>query len=206
MKKLPLILIVLCGVLTPVFATLLFYVAPPQAVVARGEILLPPRHAPAQWELDGGKWTLLFAGEACGGACKKRLCQMRQLRLMLPGAYQRLQRAWLRPSFAPETPDMTASADCGEARAAAFAKSAKQINITEGVLHIRGDLALLPPPAEKLSSEDYLYLIDPAGIFVLRFAPDLDIYAVRKDLARLLKISKGVKGRKGVKEGRREGE
>ncbi|MBE8158856.1 MAG: hypothetical protein HAW59_05645 [Betaproteobacteria bacterium] len=191
MKKLPLILMLALGILTPVAATLLFYFAPPQTHTARGEIL-PHRRAPEKWNLGGEKWTLLFAADACGALCKKRLCQMRQLRLMLPGNYFRLQRAWLRPPAANNAPalsDITAHPGCGEARAAAFAGAAKKVNITEGVLQIRGGWADLPP-AETLPHESYLYLIDPSGVFALRFAPATDIYAVRKDLAKLLKISK----------------
>lgn len=190
-RRLPLLLILCIGVLTPLASTLLFYFAPPSEHTARGEIL-PPLQTPASWELQNGKWTLLFVSEnGCGEECKKRLCQMRQLRLMLPGHYLRLQRAWLRPENADETPPITASADCGESRAAAFAETAEEVNITEGVLMIRGNAENLPPPAEGKTRADYLYLTDPAGIYAMRFPPQLDAYAVRKDLAKLLKLSKG---------------
>ena len=39
--------------------------------------------------------------------------------------------------------------------------------------------------------EDYLYLADPAGRMVMRFAPEVTIYEIRSDLKRLLKLSKG---------------
>lgn len=111
---------------------------------------------------------------------------------MLPGHYLRLQRAWLRPENADETaPEIMASADCGESRAAAFAETAGQVNVTEGVLTIRGNAEDLPPPAAGKTRAEYLYLTDPAGIYAMRFPPQLDAYAVRKDLAKLLKLSKG---------------
>ncbi|MGI9306829.1 MAG: hypothetical protein ACR2P5_05935 [Gammaproteobacteria bacterium] len=200
MKRLPLILILCAGISAPLAATLLFYFAPPQTATARGEIL-PPRQTPAPWALDGGKWTLLFAdnGGGCGATCQKRLCQMHRLRLMLPGHYLRMQRAWLRPN--PQNNDaaesdadnIAVSSDCGEARAAVFAAAAKTIKPAKGVLQIRGAAADLPAPAAGLAREDYLYLIDPSGVWAMRFAPRLGIYDIRQDLARILKLSKGVK-------------
>ena len=192
-RRFPLVLIMLIGILTPVAATLLFYLSPPSNNTARGEILLP-QPLPADWNLNTGKWTLLYASTGtCLPPCQKRLCQMRQLRLMLPGSYLRLQRVWLRPPQSSPPPNLTAAADCGETRAAAFADSARQINITDGLLHIDGDINRLPPPSDNTRRTDYLYLIDPAGIAAMRFSPQLDIYTVRKDVAKLLKISKGRK-------------
>lgn len=192
-KKTPLFLILAAGILTPAAATLLFYLAPPKNITARGEIL-PPTRAPEQWNLEkDGKWTLLFASETCGALCQKRLCLMRQLRLSLPGAYPRIRRVWLRPPSATNiTEDISASADCGEPRAAAFAAEAKTVNITEGVLQIRGEFSNLPA-AKQIPPEKYLYVIDPSGFYALRFAPDLDGYAVGKDVKKLLKISKNTK-------------
>ena len=90
-RRFPLVLIMLIGILTPVAATLLFYLSPPSNNTARGEILLP-QPLPADWNLNTGKWTLLYASIGkCLPPCQKRLCQMRQLRLMLPGSYLRLQ-------------------------------------------------------------------------------------------------------------------
>lgn len=190
MKRRPLLLILLIGVLTPLASTLLFYFAPPQQHTARGEILAPQK-TPPQWNLAGGKWTLLYAGDnPCGKACRQRLCQMRQLRLMLPGHYFRLQRAWLQKQQSPPL-SLVTSGDCGEARAAAFADTAQQVNVTDGVLAVAGDNGTLPAPASGLKRADYLYLIDPDGNTAMRFAPNLDIYAIRKDLAKLLKLSKG---------------
>ena len=198
MRRLPLILIVLIGVMTPLGATLLYYFAPPQTNVAQGEVL-PPQTVPEQWGLNAGKWTLLYASgeEACPPACQKRLCQMRQLRLMLPGHYFRLQRAWLRPDGADKTPLIETSIDCGEARAAEYAADAPAANVSEGVLSVRGDMTDLPSPTPPHRRADYLYLIDPDGVIAMRFSPALDAYAIRKDLAKLLKIAKG-RRREGV--------
>ncbi|MGU9951084.1 MAG: hypothetical protein ACNYPH_02000 [Gammaproteobacteria bacterium WSBS_2016_MAG_OTU1] len=191
-NRLPLILILLIGIMAPLASTLLFYFAPPQNNTAAGE-LLNATAAPKQWNLDDGKWTLLYASDnTCGTACQQRLCQMRQLRLMLPGSYFRLRRAWLTSENTTDNiQDLTATNDCGETRAAAFSEDAKEVNIGEGVIKIIGDLNTLPAPRDKLSREDYLYLTDPDGFLIMRFPPEVDAYSIRGDLKKLLKISKG---------------
>ena len=192
MKRLSLILIIAIGILTPLVSTLLFYFSPPAKHTAIGEIL-PLAKTPAAWKLNNNKWTLLYANNApCGEQCQKRLCQMRQLRLMLPGYYLKIQRAWLQNQPAP-LPSITTSNDCGEARAANLAKTAKKVNITDGIIQIIGDIHALPSPATNFTRADYLYLIDPKGNIAMRFNPKLGAYEIRKDLAKLLKIDKGAK-------------
>ena len=189
MRRLPLILIVLIGVGAPAASTLLFYFSPPSASASGGE-LLSPTAAPASWNLEKGKWTLLSASSAdCADDCRRRLCQMRQARLMLPGAYFRLQRAWLIPPGASAPSSMSAASDCGEARAAAFAEGAPRVDVADGVARVEGDRQDLPAPEEGFRRRDYLYVIDPSGLMMMRFPPTADIYAVRRDLKKLLKLS-----------------
>ncbi|MDM5146845.1 hypothetical protein NQX30_00370 [Candidatus Persebacteraceae bacterium Df01] len=190
-KRWPLVLIILISVLTPVASTLLFYFSPPTAHTENGD-LLSPTSLPA-WgsSVEKGKWALLQAAPGeCGDDCQRRLCRMRQLRLMLPGHYLRLQRAWLMPDADEPTSQMTTS-DCGETLAAAFSERAAEVSVSDNVLILRGNITDLPVAAPGLQRSDYLYLVDPAGLLFMRFAPTLDIYEIRKDMAKLLKISKG---------------
>ena len=161
-----------------------------------------------------GKWTLLQTTPAavCDEQCRRRLCQMRQLRLMLPGNYLRLRRVWLindngGGNINPDDETggsitiggeidktITANSDCGEidtAAAAAARRRATEVDILQGVARMRGDSEVLPTAAADLRREDYLYIIDPAGRIAMRFSPTLTIYEIRADLSRLLKLSKG---------------
>ena len=84
---------------------------------------------------------------------------------------------------------MSAASDCGEARAAAFAEGAPRVDVADGVARIEGDRQDLPAPEEGFRRRDYLYVIDPSGLMMMRFPPTADIYAVRRDLKKLLKLS-----------------
>ncbi|MGI9337286.1 MAG: hypothetical protein ACR2P4_02095 [Gammaproteobacteria bacterium] len=151
-----------------------------------------------QWR---GKWILLHTTTSahCDEQCRRRLCRMRQLRLMLPGHYLRINRAWLinKDENAKSGGDigakpLTATSDCGEIQTeAAAAQRAAQVDIVQGVFILRGEAKTLPPPSGGLRRDEYLYLIDPAGRLAMRFAPTLNIYNIRSDLSRLLKLSRG---------------
>lgn len=186
-SRMPLFAILAIGIATPLLSTAAFHFYPPNAITANGDIL-PPSRTPGSWRLTGDRWTLLYAGPAdCGDSCRKRLCQMRQLRLMLPGDYLKLRRAWL----ANAVPSgLRHSADCGEDHAAEFAATAPDVDIGIGVDAVPGNAGALPAPAPGRSRSDYLYLVDPEGVFAMRFPPDMGIREIRADLAKLLKADR----------------
>lgn len=208
-QKLPLLLILLIGVLTPLLSTALFFFWRPAAQVNIGEVL-PPQPLPAAgWRTVGaaagefspqewrGDWVLLMAGgAACDDICRRRLCQMRQLRLMLPGNYLRLRRAWLITDEAAPPQEILQETGCGELPAEGGLQ-APQEDTLDGVELLHAAAETLPAGAaggaSGAAAESYLYLVDPTGIWAMRFAPDLGIYQIRKDIKRLLRISKGLK-------------
>lgn len=197
--RLPLLLILLIGVLTPLLSTALFYLWRPAQQVNAGEVLPPQPLAAVQWRaVDGaafspqqwrGDWVLAAAsGGACDARCRRRLCQMRQLRLMLPGHYLRLRRAWLITDDAAPPAELWQETGCGELDNPQL-QAAREDSLA-GVQLLYAPPQTLPP---STASADYLYLIDPAGVWAMRFPPQLGIYDIRRDLRRLLRISKGRK-------------
>ena len=54
---------------------------------------------------------------------------------------------------------------------------------------LRATGKICPRPEEGFRRSDYLYVIDPSGLMMMRFPPTADIYAVRRDLKKLLKLS-----------------
>lgn len=197
MKKFPLVAILLIGVLTPVASTALFFLWRPAAQVNIGDIMPQQPLQAAGWRYaDGrpfaveqwrGDWVLLAAAAAdCGEQCRRRLCQMRQLRLMLPGNYLKLRRAWAITDQRQPPAALPQKTDCNELDNPAI--EAAEADMLAGVETLYVPPATLPPQAQS-----YLYLIDPAGIWAMRFPPDLTTYQIRKDLKRLLRISKGRK-------------
>ncbi|MCH9705072.1 MAG: hypothetical protein K0U15_02955 [Proteobacteria bacterium] len=200
MRRFPLIAILLIGILTPVFSTALFFFWRPSEQVNIGELLLPPQalaathwqnsdgsgFSPQQWN---GYWVLLSAGGgACDEQCRLRLCKMRQLRLMLPGNYLRLRRAWLVTDDTSPPLELLQKTGCGEVENTALQLRDKDTLDGVEIIYTQADLPSFPAGE---SEQPYLYLLDPAGVWVMRFSPELGTYQIQKDLKRLLKISKG---------------
>ena len=191
----PLILILAIGILTPLLSTALFFAWRPETQLNAGE-LLPASTVPKHWRNETGQtpatvwrgqWVLLFAGGgACDENCRKRLCQMRQLRLMLPGHYYRLRRVWLITDDRPPPSSLMQESHCGEA--VAEQHDARTVETLDDVEQWFGSVADLPA-----KDGGDLYLIDPAGIWVMRFPAEVGLYRIRRDLSRLFRLSKGRK-------------
>ena len=133
-------------------------------------------------ELDGkasplaqfkGKWVLLQTGPSdCQEACKKKLFDMQQLRLMQGKERERLERVWLVTDDQPLDTLVMREFD------------------GTSMLRVNGDAltAWLPvEPGGKTS--DHFYLIDPLGNLMMRFPKDADPNKIKKDIAKLLKAS-----------------
>jgi cytochrome oxidase Cu insertion factor (SCO1/SenC/PrrC family) len=181
----------------PVIAAWFFYLNPeylPSGRTNRGELIepvvpLPPELgllSPAGEPFDPagleGRWTLVFlSGRDCSNACRARLADMRQIRLAVGEGSLSVERLLLMT-----TPDAT---DEGAALAAEF--EGMQVALTDAAGGVRL-LDLLGTGAEGL---DRLYILDPMGNLMMRYAPDAPAQDTLKDMERLLKASKNwIKG------------
>ena len=165
--------------LAPIVAAfVVYYLFPRQAATNYGT-LLPTAPAPqiTGTRADGspfrleelrGRWVLLWgtAGD-CGPACDKALYASRQARTMQGKDQDRIVRALLVVGTAAPAPALLA-----QHRDVVVAR------IVEGALD------RLP------GGSGHLYVIDPLGNIVLRYADDPDIRGIANDLTRLLKASR----------------
>lgn len=119
----------------------------------------------------GGRWTLVHVITApCEAACLDALTRIRQVRRALGDDMKRTQHLAV-------LADSTFAADFeGLEVTAALAG--------EGLLE-DFDFADADAPASPA-----LYLVDPQGYLMMRYAPGVDQHALLADLERLLKISK----------------
>jgi cytochrome oxidase Cu insertion factor (SCO1/SenC/PrrC family) len=158
-----------------------FYMSPPGTRTNYGELLETRRLPEAVVALvDGtpfslsrlrGKWLLLSVDAGtCGDYCRRKLFNMRQLRLAQGKDMERIERVWLISDNAPVPKDVA-----GEFHGTWLLRAA-------------GSELLGQLPAEH-SASDYLYLVDPLGNLVLRYGRDSDPVKIIKDLTRLLKVS-----------------
>lgn len=172
---------VLCA--APVVASYVaFYFTPPAKYTNYGE-LLATKPLPATrlqltdgtaFQLDRlkGKWVLLIVDSGnCDEFCRRKLFNLRQLRLTQGKDIERIERAWLLNDDVVPRP--------------------ATVREYQGTWLIRaaGSPLLRELPAPRTPA-DHIYIVDPFGNLVLRYPRDADPRGIIKDLSRLLKTSR----------------
>ncbi|MFN3564690.1 MAG: SCO family protein [Burkholderiaceae bacterium] len=172
----------------PVLASYLaYFVIPPAGRTNYGDLVSPQRPAPALdlERLDGsrietaalrGRWVMLHVDEAaCGAGCRRKLWNMRQVRLTQGKDRDRIERVWLITDAAPLETTLLREYD--------------------GTLFLRANraeleafLALPAEPDSRLT--DHIWLIDPLGNLMLRWPKNEDPNGMKKDLTKLLRASR----------------
>jgi len=182
------LLVVLVAALPALIATVLVLTdwRPSGRSLARGELLQPARplsgpewqaagEVHAESRLAGGKWLLItLADQRCDEFCERSLFSMQQARLLTHKDMRRVERVLLAQSL-PTTE----------------LKSLHEKFPGLNVYQVKPDPAFL-----KMLLEDgrnphaWIFLVDPLGNLVLRYAPGIDAAGLHKDLKRLLKLSR----------------
>ncbi|MEA3276370.1 MAG: hypothetical protein U9Q81_13990 [Pseudomonadota bacterium] len=176
----------------PVVAAWFFYFNPqylPSGRTNLGELIEPVVPLPADLglrspegaELDRdvlrGKWTLVFLGEGdCGDACAARLGDLRQIRLALGESRLNVERLLILPdSLAP-------------GRASDLGREFEGMHIA--LVDAEGGDYLLDLLGEGSAGLERIYILDPMGNLMMRYAADAPAKDTLKDMERLLKASK----------------
>lgn len=176
----------------PILAAWFFYYNPeylPSTRSNRGELISPMVKLDAGSGLtdpDGGlldlspfngKWTLVSLNSApCGDACRKRLADLRQIRLALGETRFSVERLLI----LTDSDDTAALSDEFAGMHIALAQGAAGDNL---------QLALGAGALERT------YILDPMGNLMMRYAVDAPAKDILKDMERLLKASKNwIKG------------
>ena len=149
------------------------------AVPVSGFMLEDEQGATADETLFRKKWSLVyFAGIQCGEVCEKNLYHMRQVRLSTGRRMDRVQRVLVTPQPAEV--------------ATRFEKAKEGLRIIGGADTARAVLSDQFNAAQQNMEKcvDCIYLVDPLGNIMMRFAPDLDPGKIYKDLKHLLKVSR----------------
>lgn len=179
--------------LSPVVAATALYVSgwrPEGKRLQHGELVQPARPvgdagltaadgAPFRLKTLRGKWAFVYFNPLpCAEACRYNLYKMQQVRLAQGRDAPRVERVLI----------------VAGAGGAALRELARHY---PGLLALSGARATLQSLAREFVSSQgtaldvpgRVYLIDPIGNLVLSYAPDADPSGMRKDLARLLRLS-----------------
>jgi cytochrome oxidase Cu insertion factor (SCO1/SenC/PrrC family) len=176
-----LLLIAVVAAAPVVTAYILFHFWRPSAFTNYGQLLPPARIADvsirqpdgSDFTLDAlkGKWVLMMVDSGtCDVFCRRKLYQMRQVRLTQGKDMERIERAWLVDDEASPSGDLVAEYQGTRVVAA------------------RGSTLLSRLPAD-VSIRDHIYIVDPLGNLMMRYPRDADPSRIKKDVTRLLKVS-----------------
>jgi len=145
------------------------------------EFSVPARGAAEPFDLAAarGLWTLLYlpVGD-CLDVCQRNLYHMRQVRLALNHRMDRVQRVVV--------------ANTPEQLAADLLTEYPGMHVLDGDALQKAALTDQVRAAEAALPEisDGIYLIDPLGNLMMRFAADLPPKSMLKDIKHLLKVSR----------------
>lgn len=180
--RINLVLIFAVFALPLIAAYLSYYVWPPQGRLNYGE-LIDPKTMPdvALRSADGkefslstlrGKWIMLSVDSAdCDEACDQKLFLMRQTRISMTKEMNRIERVLLLRGDAKATADLV--------------KKYPGMHILSGA----NDSLLNTFPGAP-NSADHIYLVDPVGQVMMRYVKNPDATGIRRDLTRLLSVSR----------------
>jgi cytochrome oxidase Cu insertion factor (SCO1/SenC/PrrC family) len=181
----------------PVLAAWFFFLNPQYLPSGRsnlGDLISPVVAFPTDLDLvapDGtafdlgtleGKWTLAFlSGDDCADPCRARLRDLRQIRLALGENSLSTERLLI----------LTDSQAAGEAEHLASDYRGMHVALTDA----RGGERLLNLLGEGETALGRIYILDPMGNLMMRYAPDAPSKDILKDIGRLIKASKNwIKG------------
>jgi len=119
-----------------------------------------------------GKWAYVTVDSgACDAYCQNKLWKMRQVRLTQGKSLERIERVWLVNDTHAVAPGVV-----------------KEYAGT-WIAGAQGNAILKALPYRD-AQRDHIYLVDPLGNVVLRYPRDADPSRMKKDLARLLRVSR----------------
>jgi cytochrome oxidase Cu insertion factor (SCO1/SenC/PrrC family) len=181
--RLKLLAIFLVSLSPVILSYLTYYVWRPTSFQTYGE-MLPIRPVPAfeATDMQGkpaslavvkGKWALVMVDDAaCAKSCNDTLFAIRQIRTAQGKEIERIARVWLVQG---------ASTPQGNAE------------FTSGVqvLRLNGQDVRLPVP-QGGNLRDYIYLVDPLGNQVMRYARTADPVKIIRELAKFLKHNEAI--------------
>lgn len=180
--------LILLACASPVIASYFtYYVIRPTGQPGHGVLIQPPVDLPPAaslplTDLQGqaveprslrDQWLLVVVADgACDSTCEKLLYAQRQLRETLGREKDRLDRVWI------VTGETAPRADLLPALAEASVLRAPREAVARW---------LRPAPGEPLSS--HLYLVDPMGVWMMRFPVAFEPAKVKRDVERVLRAS-----------------
>jgi hypothetical protein len=145
----------------------------PDGTKNNGDLMPAGMIVPSSLISEERQWRLVVVSDKCDDLCQQQVHRLQQLYLSLPKESERLQAIWLSNDETIDNNNLTADIDFN-------------------YVHLTHDQAVFNWFNEQsLPWQDHsIWLIDPMGILVLKFPPDLSGRAMMSDIKWLLKASR----------------
>ncbi len=192
MSRLKIVLIAVVFTLPVALSYVLYSIGwRPVSTMNHGELIEPARSIRdvRLQTLDGtevrffdlrAKWNLIYFGSAqCLRTCESNLYKMRQVRLAQGKNADRIQHVFILTD--PRALDLLGDT------LKQYPRMQVLTGPPENVKELAGQFAL--PVGTPLDGLERIYVVDPAGKLMMSYPADADATGIRKDLARLLKVS-----------------
>lgn len=184
--------LVLLFAILPVTASVYLYATDwrPAATVNHGELIRPARPiadktlqaldgTPVQFSELHGKWTMLYFGDSvCDKDCMSNLFRMRQTHIAQGKDSDRVQTVFIVAD--------TAAVETLQPRLTDYPQMRVLLADEAAMAGFAADSGI---EQKALLQQNSIYLVDPMGNLMMRYASEIDPAGLRKDLVRLLKYS-----------------
>lgn len=181
-----------------VLSMLIFFLAPIAAVILMykldwrpqgksvGELVTPAQllKMPNSLKLSDGKvlgpdfwadkWSMVYVTEGCDNVCKTKLHNMRQIHVSLYKEIPRMQRVLITTQTNVE--------ELKQTHPELFILNENQQSLDLLSVQFSGNVS-------SASQAGRIYLVDPRGFYMMRYASNVDPAMIRKDIVRLMKYS-----------------
>ncbi|HKK06119.1 MAG TPA: SCO family protein [Gammaproteobacteria bacterium] len=129
-----------------------------------------------------GKWNLVYlGGNDCDAGCRKVLYKMRQARLAQGGEMRRVRRIYIMSAPGGPAPGLVRALD-------EFTGTTALTGTAAALASVRAQFEqAAPQPSDARTG--WLYIVDPIGNIMMRYAPGFAGPGLVKDLERLLRVS-----------------
>ena len=129
-----------------------------------------------------GKWNLVYlGGNDCDSDCREVLYKMRQARLAQGGEMHRVRRIYIMRAPGGPAPGLARALD-------KFTGTTALTGTAAALASVRAQFEQAAPQASDART-GWLYIVDPIGNIMMRYAPGFAGPGLVKDLERLLRVS-----------------
>jgi len=159
----------------------------------KGELMPKGMTVPtALIEAQGSHWGLVVVSDTCNNSCQQQLYRAQQLYIAMGKEAERLQTVWVSNADRRETEDLSVNVKFKDLTENANEKTRTLVEVNfQKMAQLNDSRTFNWFNDNKIPWQDHsIFFVDPNGILVLRFNPELSGRDMMSDIKWLLKASR----------------